>query len=108
MPWPNDADGDVFRRLESHGFDFTKEYDVDFNVDFDDWPPPAESVNLLKSKYNNVEIVEPENTESGNGYTTFQIRAKVTYELVTKTQKEVTQAMNKYRGWCESWGVLQE
>ncbi len=107
MSWPDDADGDVFRNLESDGFDFTKEYDIDFNVDFEDWPPSKEAINLLKSKYKNTKVIEPESDDT-NGYVTFQIRAKVTYELVTSTQTQVTQAMKKYRGWCESWGVMQE
>lgn len=88
MPWPNDADGDVFRRLESHGFDFTKEYDVDFNVDFDDWPPPAESVNLLKSKYNNVEIVEPENTNQETVTQPFKFEPKLLTSLSRKRKRK--------------------
>lgn len=38
--WPNDADGDVSRRLLHHGFDFSRPHAVDFNVDFDRWLPP--------------------------------------------------------------------
>lgn len=107
MSWPNDADGDVFRRMESDGFDFTEEHEIDFNVDFDDWPPAKEAVNILKSKFQDVEIIDPENDE-GNGYIAFKIRDKVSYELVTSTQKQVTHAMQQYGGWCESWGVMQE
>jgi len=33
--WPGDVDGDVFRRLDAARFDFSKEGDVDFNIDFD-------------------------------------------------------------------------
>ncbi len=40
MTWPQDADGDVFRQLQKSGFDFTKLYVVDFNVDFAKWPRP--------------------------------------------------------------------
>lgn len=107
MSWPDDADGDVFRHLESHGFDYTKEYDIDFNVDFDVWPPPKEAVDLLESKYPNIEVVHPEGDEE-NGYLIFSIRAKVSYELVTSTQAQVTRSVQQYGGWCESWGVMQE
>jgi hypothetical protein len=34
MNWPNDVDGDVLRRLESIGFEFDQETDIDFNIDF--------------------------------------------------------------------------
>jgi len=30
--WPDDADGDVFRRMQKSGFDFDKAVDIDFNV----------------------------------------------------------------------------
>jgi hypothetical protein len=30
---------------------------VDFNVDFDNWPPPQEAVDLLKSRYANVKVI---------------------------------------------------
>jgi len=37
--WPDDADGGVFRNLAANAFDFSKQYSVDYNVDFDSWPP---------------------------------------------------------------------
>ncbi len=38
MDWPNDADGDVFRRLKNSNFDFSKKYTIDFTIDFQFWP----------------------------------------------------------------------
>ena len=110
MSWPNDADGDVLRRLEAVNFDFTKEYSVDFNVDFDSWPPPQQAVDLLKSKYENVRVIEPdeEALEEGefNGYIEFQIYNRVNYEFVIRIQKEVTRIMRNFGGWCNSWGLM--
>ena len=39
MSWPETADGDVFRRLQSSQFDFSSLREIDFNVDFEHWPP---------------------------------------------------------------------
>jgi hypothetical protein len=112
MDWSNDVDGEVLSGLEADHFDFSKEYHVEFNVDFEEWPPAEEAVRLLKSKYAEIEIVDPEEGELEedrcNGYLTFQIKNRVTYEFVTQIQKEVTDLMRSFGGWCESWGVMEE
>ena len=106
--WPEDADGDVFRRLEANGLDFAKEYNVDFNVDFQNWPPPAEALKELRAKYENVKVVEPETVggKEYRGYVVFNVRSVVTYELVTSVQTQLTKLMKQYGGCCDSWGVL--
>lgn len=103
--WPSDADGDVFRRLEASDFDFTAEYEIDFNVDFEHWPPHPDAIAWLQSNYPHVEIYKPEDDFSG--YVQFKIRSKVNYTLVINTQAEVTRSMQQYGGLCESWGVMQ-
>ena len=104
--WPNDADGGVFRRLAEHGFDFQKPHIVDYNVDFDSWPPSQAAVDLLNSLYDSVTIHDPD--EYGNGYIQFQIHALLTYEGVTAVQRKVSTAMKPYGGVCDSWGVMQD
>ena len=104
MSWPDDADGDVFRRLSSHGFDFDRPWLIDFNVDFDGWPPSAEALSRLMREFPSVVVFEP--SEEGDGYVQFQIHAQVTYALVTRIQAEVSEWMAPYGGACESWGVL--
>jgi hypothetical protein len=111
MNWPSDVDGDVLRRLESIGFDFDQETDIDFNIDFDHWPLSENEIKAVKELYPNSQFCEPdeEDIEEGNliGYALFHITAKLTYELVMGTQEEVTNKMKLYGGWCESWGVMK-
>lgn len=111
MNWPNDADGDVLRRLEASGFDFNKEYEIDFNIDFNAWPISKEVMEVIGQLYPNNKTIDPdkESIENGNtvGYVQFQIFGKITYELVVNTQEFVTKKMQPYGGWCESWGVWQ-
>jgi hypothetical protein len=104
--WPDDADGGVFRRLAEHGFDFSKPYSVDYNVDFDSWPPQQAAIDLLDSLHGPVAIYNPD--ESGDGYIQFQIHAPVTYEGVVAVQRKVSAEMEPYGGVCESWGVMQD
>ena len=109
MNWPDDADGDVFRRLESGGFNFNTEHIIDFNIDFEHWPLSTEAIKAFKYWYPNCEFVEPdeEDIKNGemNGYILFTITNKLTYKLVIETQQEATKKAKKYGGWCESWGI---
>lgn len=112
MEWPNNADGDVFRRLKSSDFNFSKEYDIDFNIDFDHWPLTVNTISFFQSNYPNLKIIEPneEEIDSGdiNGYIEIQIRHKVEYDFVIKTQSKLTKMSQPFGGWCESWGVMQD
>jgi len=106
MTWPNDADGDVFRTLEEDGFDFSSDHLVDFNIDFENWPPAAEAITLLKEKYNRVDIIEPD--EEFEGYVKIQVTAELSYAFVTRVQKEITKSLKKYAAKCESWEVMDD
>ncbi len=106
MNWPEDADGDVFRRLEAENFDFSKQYTIDFKVDFSNWPPTREALDTLRSAYPGIEIIESAGEgANGKGYAAFQISDSVSYDLVTATQSKVTKIMKRYGGWCYSWGI---
>ncbi len=104
MNFPDDADGDVLRRLDESGFDFSKPTTIDFNVDFDFWPPHQDAISILKEYAGEIEIYEPDGEYSG--YILFTVRQVLSHELVTATQDQVTTLMAKYGGVCESWGVL--
>ena len=104
--WPNDADGDVLRRLKDSNFDFSKAHLIDFNIDLQEWPPNQELIDLLIKRYGDIGGYEP--SEGMNGYLLFQIKDQLTYELVIKTQEEATQLAAPYGGICESWVVMQD
>jgi hypothetical protein len=106
MSWPANADGDVFRRLEASGFNFDAEHVVDYNVDFDSWPPPQAALAVLRENYPNAQVHEPE--DRLGGYVQFQERGRLSYRRVIDVQHMITDAMRPYGGVCESWGVMQE
>ena len=103
MEFPNDADGDALKRMAQSGFDFTKESDVDFNIDFDHWPVSEAEYNYIKGLYPDCKFYESD----GNGYACLKMRGLVTYKFVTSIQKMVSDEVRKVGGICESWGVLQ-
>ena len=104
MSWPDDADGDVLRRLQSSGFDFAQPCTIDFNIDFLEWPPAQEAIEVIRSRYPQVVVYSEEGDSAG--YLLFQVRDVLTYGLVTRVQAEVSVLMAPFGGICESWGVL--
>lgn len=102
--WPQDADGDVLRHLAQTGFDFNMPHRIEFEIDFDSWPPPAALLQLLHEQYSQVEVIEPD--EEDDGYILFAVDAKLTYELVAFVQDTVSGLAAPFGGVCESWGVL--
>ena len=102
--WPENADGDVFRKLSSKGFDFSKVYAIDFNIDFDQWPPSTEAVQTISNVFPGAKVYEDD--DGKGGYVLFQLNAKLTYELVISTQTRANALVAPLGGRCESWGVL--
>ena len=72
----------------------------------------AETIAQIRGIYPSCEFIDPDDEDISNGetvgYAQFHIVSKLTYELVTETQKNVTENLKQYGGWCESWGVWQE
>ena len=110
MNWPNDADGEVFEKLESDGFNFNIEHSIDFNIDFDSWPLSVEALKAFESWYPNCEFIDPDEEDIKNGdtsgYILFTITNKLTYNFVLETQQKATNRAKKYGGWCASWGLV--
>jgi hypothetical protein len=104
--WPDDDDGDVFRLLKEHGFDFAKFHTIDFDVDFPRWPPSAEAVLQLEATYGSVQLYGPEDDDLG--HVQFKIHGRLSYENVTSVQRQASSAMAEYGGVCETWGVLKD
>lgn len=104
MIWPDDADGDVFRKLEAAGFDFQTACFIDFNVDFSSWPPSSDAMMALEGRFFRTTVHEP--LDDRDGYVRIQIFDRLSYGLVVAIQSEISDRLAPYGGVCESWGVL--
>ena len=104
MIWPDNADGDVFRRLESQGFDFSMACWVDFNIDFDVWPPQEGVVEQIKHHFPDAVVTVEEDDEEG--CLLIRLFDTLTYEFVLRVQDELSKIAAPFSGRCESWGVL--
>lgn len=111
MQWPNDADGDVFRQLKAHDFDFQQPCVVHFNVDFDDWPPAPDALELLDELYDDVTLIEADEQDLAEGaeagYVQIQIEELLSYEFVVELQVQITRQLQAFAARCNSWGVSQ-
>ena len=111
MEFPKDEAGDVLRRMAEYHFDFDKPHVIEFNVDFNEWPPATEAIHLLKKEYTNIHVVDPETDESGEvfgGYIIVGINSEISHEFVVKIQNDLSKLMSPFGGNCNSWGVMQE
>lgn len=112
MAWPEGADGDVFRNLEAHNFDFGKESLIEFIVEFDQWPPAEAALDVLDEMYDDVSLVEPDAAEQASGksggYVQIQVEALLDYEFVVALQAQLTRQMAQFNARCQSWDVEVE
>ena len=100
MDWPNDADGDVLRRLHAGGFEFDREIELDFNIDFEDWPPPPTFVTELAAAFPDAEI------SLEDDYMLMRLTVQLTYHFVIEMQAKLTRMARPHGGHCDSWGLL--
>lgn len=107
MDWPENKDGELLRRLQRDGINLSQPHTVEFNVDFDHWPPPADVLTLLKEKYGNLKLFEPGFLhEMQEGYASLKIVSEVSYDFVINTQREITDEVHCFGGYCNSWAIL--
>jgi hypothetical protein len=87
--WPDDADGDVLRRLKARAFNFEAIYDIEFVVDFDDWPPAPQFVDFLKAAYPRLELYGA--ADGRSGYVKLIVESRLTYDLVISMQQSISE-----------------
>lgn len=102
MDWPQDADGDVMRRLAGASFDFSTPTQIDFNIDFEDWPPDEALFDVISRAFPDA-VVSPK-----GDYVLVQFVRPVSYALVTDTQAKLSALSEEFGGHCNSWGVVQQ
>lgn len=109
MNWPKTKDGDLLRRLYRDGINLSSPQKLEFNVDFNHWPPAMEILELLETKYGNVKLHEPGNyDELQEGYVSIRTQSIVSYEFITQTQREISEDVSNFGGYCDSWALLPQ
>jgi wyosine [tRNA(Phe)-imidazoG37] synthetase (radical SAM superfamily) len=111
MNYPNDANGDVFRRMEAHGFYFSKEYVVDFHA-----------VMATEEEADQIARMYVADDEGKNEFVNIETKAHpkegmevllskkmiVSHEAVTKFETILADRVSKLDGYLDGWGVLSD
>lgn len=101
--WPNDDDGDLLRELEGEGFDFEAVHEVDFQINFERWPPSPQALQFLEKLYGTCAIVEPD--EESDGYVEITKKMVLTYEGIVSMKEQITTLLKPFAGYCDWWDV---
>jgi hypothetical protein len=101
--WPNDDDGDLLRKLENDGLDFSVAHQVDFQIDFERWPPASQAIQFLEKLYGQCTVVEPD--EDSDGYVEVAKNMLVTYEGIIAVKEQITALLKPFGGVCDWWDV---
>lgn len=111
MDYPTDANGDVFRRLESHGFDFKSPHDVEFFAVF----PDEEAADKVAKQYvadhhagEKLANVETKPARDGGMELVVVKSMLVTYENVSGFEDKLANRVAAAGGRLDGWGVMQE
>ncbi|OYY73220.1 MAG: hypothetical protein B7Y40_10420 [Gammaproteobacteria bacterium 28-57-27] len=111
MHFPNDENGDVLRRMEASGFDFSVPHDVEFFAVF---RTEAEADTVARQFVADrtggdpVVAIETQPAERGGMELMVVKSMVVTYENVSAFEQRLAQRVSQHDGYMDGWGVLQE
>jgi len=107
--YPDDVNGDVFRRLEEDNFDFSIEYPVDFYAIY----ATEEEADLVARQYakdwkggQKFKNIETRPSDKGGMELELVPIMKVTYKNVLAFEKKLAERTSKVNGYLDGWGVL--
>jgi len=111
MSFPDDANGDVFRRMEASAFDFSRPHNVDFFAVF----PTLREANAVAKQFiadhhAGEPLVSVKTRSSEKGGTELMVVKSmlVTHENVTNFENLLAQRVAQHDGYVDGWGVMQE
>ena len=111
MMFPNDANGDVLRRMQVDGFDFSRECTIDFFAVF---ATEAEADQVALQYVADhaagalLTRIETSPHADGGMELTLTIRMLPTYENITDFENRLADRVAAVDGHLDGWGVMQE
>lgn len=107
--YPDNDNGDVFRRLEEADFDFSQEYAVDFYAVY----ATEEEADIVARQFasdwkagEKFKNIETRPAEKGGMELELVPVMKVTYENIAAFEKKLSDRTSKVNGYLDGWGVL--
>lgn len=107
--YPEDTNGDVFRRLEEQNFDFSKKHNVEFFAVF----ATEEEADQIAKQYvedwnsgTNFINIETRPHEVGGMELELVIEMEVTYENIVAFENKLEERVSKVEGYLDGWGLF--
>ncbi|HEY1556897.1 MAG TPA: ribonuclease E inhibitor RraB [Kofleriaceae bacterium] len=102
--YPNDADGDALRRIESDGIDTSRPIRVDFMVAAPDRSVAEDFATLALKRGYKTDI-----DAEGDEWTVYCSKVMlVTYDSVVQAQRELDELARPYGAHSDGWGTFGE
>ena len=111
MQLPADVNGDVFRRMQKSGFDFSKPHDVEFFAVF----RTEEEADAIAKQYladhragQRLVNIETRPADEGGMELLLVKNMLLTYEGIVDFERKLQERVSTCDGYLDGWGVLQE
>ena len=111
MQFPQDANADVFRRMQAAGFDFSKPHDVEFFAVFRTEADADFVVRqyLADHKAGHLLVNIETRPASEGGMELLLVKTMMlTYDNVTLFEHLLEERVSAHDGYLDGWGVMQE
>jgi hypothetical protein len=106
--FPDDANGDVLRRLQSHGDDLSRSRDIDFTVIFPDEQAARGFAEILKNDGYRV-TVEMTECNKELPWDALVVRHMVpTHEGIGSFENELETVASRFGGRNDGWGCISQ
>jgi hypothetical protein len=109
MKFPKDANGDVLRRMQKAGFDFSKPHSVEFFAVMS----TEKEADIIAKQYvkdrecgDTLDNIETRPCETGGMELILAKTMMVTYENITAFEKKLQKRVSAHEGYLDGWGVL--
>ena len=104
--FPLDDTGDVLRNMKEQGVDFSKEYDLDFFLAFDEPDAAARCAEAIEHA-GGYRVQMQRNEQNGLVDLTVSRRTLLDHSAISQAERELDDLARTYGGYCDGWGTLQ-
>jgi regulator of ribonuclease activity B len=110
MTFPDDENGDVLRRMEAHGFDFSVPHSIDFFAIF----PTEEAADFVAALYvaddktDPLSNIETRPAESGGMELIVAKKMLATHDNITRFEQVLRSRTENQGGHLDGWGALSD
>ena len=98
-------DGDVLRRMQRHGFDFSKEHAIDFFAILPSRRAAESVAKTFDTEKKTAVALQPEADKPGTQVTVIKTM-HATYENITSFESKFGRIVEANGGYLDGWGVM--